>query len=99
MKYTIKISDDAYWDLADAIRYYRSVSSDELANRFRDSFKSSLVRIVENPENFRIRYKNIRSINLKIFPYQIHFYILEKIIFVVGVFHSKSNPKNWSKRL
>ena len=99
MKYKLLISDEAYWDIADAVDYYRHLLSENLENKFRAQLKVGFDYITENPEHFAIKYKGIRIYNLKTFPYQIHYLLEKENIFVFGVFHGKSNPNSWVKRL
>ncbi len=99
MKYKLLVSDEAYWDIADAVDYYRHILADNLENRFREELKQGLNYITENPEHLAVKYKEIRIYNLKKFPYQIHFLLNQNSILVFGVFRGKSNPKSWEERL
>ncbi len=95
MSYKLLLSDEAYYDILDAIEFYRILASPKIENKFREQ----LDYISKNPLNLSVKYRNIRIYNLKNFPFQIHFLVIEDFIFVIGIFHGKSNPKSWIDRM
>lgn len=99
MSYKLLLSDEAYYDILDAIEFYRILASPKIENKFREQLKFGIDYISKNPLNLSVKYRNIRIYNLKNFPFQIHFLVMEDSIYVIGIFHGKSNPKSWIDRM
>jgi len=99
MNYQLLISEEAFWDIEDAVKYYSEIPAENLDNRFLKQLKDGLNKITKKPLHYALKYKQIRIYNLKNFPYQIHFSVEENRILVLGVFHGKSDPKSWEERL
>lgn len=92
MAYKIIVSPRAQKEIENAIDYYSLYS-----------FKAPLtfVTLLENAYNtlaadpfFRIRYKNIRALKIKKFPYSLYFVIQEtsNTVRILSCFHNKRNP-------
>lgn len=92
------ISEEAFWDIKEAIGYYSQIS-ESISEKFKEQLSKGLDYIVSNPLTITLKYKIVRSYNLRSFPYQIHFIYEEERVMIVGVFHGKSNPKSWEDRL
>lgn len=86
-------------DISEAAEWYNS-KQDGLGNRFTQEVRSKVLFIIENPEISAIRYDNVRTTVLDIFPFMIHYMIdvKEKAIIIVAVFHTSLNPERWSDR-
>jgi hypothetical protein len=54
----------------------------------------------KNPKAPNIRYKNVRTAVLNMFPFLVHYTIDErnKTIVVSAVLHTSRNPKLWESR-
>ncbi|MCD4681595.1 MAG: type II toxin-antitoxin system RelE/ParE family toxin [Bacteroidales bacterium] len=52
-----------------------------------------------NPKAHNIRYENVRTAVLNVFPFMIHYSIDEKnqIVVVLAVLHTSRNPDIWGK--
>lgn len=72
---------------------------EELEERFLTQLKNEFEYIVKHPHSLAVKYKDIKISNLNNFPYQIHYLITKNVVRVFGVFHEKSTPKSWVKRL
>lgn len=96
--YKLLVSDEAILDIADAMFWY-NVSQGGLGDKFQKDLKTQLDLLRTNPESFQLRYKNVRVLFLKKYPFGIHYFIEENIIKVIAVFHTKRNPKRWTERL
>ncbi|MBA3706907.1 MAG: type II toxin-antitoxin system RelE/ParE family toxin [Bacteroidetes bacterium] len=82
--------------ITEAFKWYENKQSD-LGNDFLVSIENSLTIIEHNPDAFQLKYKHIRAVYIKQFPFGI-FYIIEKEkIIVIAVFHLSRNPKLWKK--
>ena len=84
-------------DLAEAIAWYEDVSAD-VANRFRSAVRSAFATIQSHPETYGIVFDDVRIARVSRFPYLVQFRIHSEIPYVLGVFHSASNPEKWQKR-
>lgn len=68
-----------------------------LGTDFLLSIEDSLLKIEKDPEAFQLKYKNIRAIYTKHFPYGVFYFINKNDIIVIAVFHLSRNPKLWKK--
>lgn len=84
-------------DLAAAIAWYTQISP-AIANRFRVAIKGSFSRIHEQPLVYGQLFDDVRCIRVQGFPYLIQYRLRDETPFVLGVFHSGSNPRRWRER-
>jgi toxin ParE1/3/4 len=93
MAYKIIVSPRAQKEIENAIDYYALYSVNAPFN-FVLSLKGAYDTLKEDPFR-RIRYKSIRSLKLKKFPYSIYFVIneTENLVRVLSCFHDKRNPE------
>lgn len=86
-------------DIADAASWYDSKQKG-LGKRFTQEIRSKVLLIRQNPKISAIRYDNVRTNVLDVFPFMIHYAIDEhnKTVIILGVFHTSINPDNWSKK-
>lgn len=56
--------------------------------------------IRQNPKASNVRYNNVRTAVLNVFPFMIHFTINEKskTIIISAVLHTSRNPELWKNR-
>lgn len=92
MAYRIIISPRAQQEIENAIDFYALYSAKAPL-----SFVTALsetYRVLEKNPNYRVRYKNVRAIKIRKFPYSLYFTINqdEKTIRVLSCFHNKRNP-------
>lgn len=92
MAYKIIVSPLTQKEIEAAIDYYSLYSKNAPIN-FIEALKEAYKTLETNPF-FRIRYKNIRALKLKRFPYSLYFIINENknIVRVLSCFHDKRNP-------
>lgn len=98
MSFQLVLSDEAVLDIEDAFVWYQKIEPN-LSEAFEKELYQSIAQITRNPNNFQIKYKNVKVIYLKKFPYGIHYFINEKTILVIGVFHTSRSPKRWFLRI
>lgn len=93
MVYNLIISPRAQKEIEKAIAYYIPNYSD-IPNNFIIQLQNVYKTLKTNPF-FKIRYKNIRSLKLKRYPYSIYFTINENnnTVKIISCFHLKQNPK------
>lgn len=100
MKYRIVSLPNVQTDIREAVSYYQQINptlSQQFVGRIREAF-----RFLElMPQGFQQKYKSVRTLLLKQFPYQIHYLIDDKnqTIIVLAVIHSYRNPQDYSARL
>jgi plasmid stabilization system protein ParE len=99
MSYQLLVSDEAYFDIEEALLYYTHLPSEKLEDRFLQQLNAGFDYIADFPLHLSVKYKEMRVYNLKGFPYQVHFMFVGSQVLVFGVFHEKSNPKSWEERL
>lgn len=82
--------------ITEAYTWYENKQAN-LGNDFLLSIEGSLKTIEKDPEAFQLKYKNIRAIYTKHFPYGVFYFINKKDIIVIAIFHLSRNPKLWKK--
>ncbi len=97
MAFRIKIDLDAHLDIQDGIAWYKTQQIG-LGRKFHSEIKLSLENLKTNPFN-QIRYKGIRCLPVKKYPYMIHYSVDEdkKLITVQAVFNTSRDPKIWER--
>ncbi|MBL8818606.1 MAG: hypothetical protein JNL58_21440 [Planctomyces sp.] len=61
-------------------------------------FEQRVDSVVAFPESFGVVFQNARAARLSGFPYLLLFEYGVGVVFVLGVFHSASNPAKWRGR-
>ena len=92
MSYKVIVSPRAQSEIENAIDYY-ALNSLYAPINFIAVLKAAYKTLETNPF-FGIRYKNIRSLKLKRYPYSLYFVINENknTVKVLSCFHNKRNP-------
>lgn len=92
MAYKIIVSPRAQKEIENAIDFYALHSTDAPVNFI--SVLIDIYSILEINPLFMRRYKNVRVVKIKKFPYSLYFIINEKqnTIRVLSYFHNKRNP-------
>jgi plasmid stabilization system protein ParE len=86
-------------DIRDAARWYNK-QSQGLGKRFIAEVRDSVQFIKQNPTASSIRYDEVRTTVLKVFPFMIHYTIDEdnKTVVISAVLHTSRDPEVWKKR-
>lgn len=66
---------------------------------FREELRSLWQRLRQNPEMYPVYNGEIRRALVHDFPYQVFFRVVEEVIEVLAVSHSKRLPDYWRTRL
>jgi toxin ParE1/3/4 len=92
MPYRIVVEPRALTDIQRVIDYYDEQQIG-LGKKFVDALEKYFVTISKNPF-YQVRYKIVRCLPLRKFPFMIHYYIDENIktVFIVSVFHTSQKP-------
>ncbi len=88
----LKISPLALIDLKESIEYY-NLQQENLGDDFAGKINSTFERIKENPKQFPKEFKEMRKAQTERFPFNIFFVSRENIAYILGIFHSRRNPK------
>jgi len=90
--YKVLYLDEVENDIAVAKQWYAEQQK-KLNVRFTAAVKETLSNILKMPSAYAVRYRNIRIAHIKIFPYNVHFYIDEiKVqVVIIGIVHNKRN--------
>jgi len=73
-KYKIKIEPEALADIQTITAWYNEAQT-RLGERFQKTVISHINSLNKNPQICAIRYKEIRCVLIKKFPYMVHFFI------------------------
>ena len=81
-------------EIEEAALWYNSQQTG-LGRRFTQIVRNDIKFVCKNPLAFALRYKNVRAIPLKKFPFLIYYRVNEtdKQIIVISVFHTSQNPE------
>ena len=92
MAYKVIISPRAQKEMEHAIDYY-ALYSEDVPRHFVSALKETFQALEINPF-FRVRYKNIRALKIKKFPYSLYFVVREEVstVRVLSCFHNRINP-------
>ncbi|MBU0489301.1 MAG: type II toxin-antitoxin system RelE/ParE family toxin [Bacteroidetes bacterium] len=82
----------------DAFLWYES-QREGLGFDFELCLEAAINKILRNPLLFEVRHLAFHVCFIDRFPYGIHYCIDEKTIRVLGVFHTRRNPKRWTARM
>ena len=90
--YTELYLDEVESDIAVAKQWYAEQQKG-LEVRFSAAVRETILKIMEIPSAYAVRYRNIRIAHTKIFPYNVHFYIDETKaqVVIIGIVHNKRN--------
>lgn len=86
-------------DIREAAKWYNKQQKG-LGKRFTAEVREKAHFIRQNPKASNMRYKNVRTAILNVFPFMIHYTIDEKdkTIIVSAVLHTSRNPELWKNR-
>ncbi len=99
MQYDLQYFDEVEIDINKAKTWYKQ-QKEGLEVEFAIAIQKTIERIVDKPQIFAVRYKNVRMAHPKVFPYNVHFYIDEvnTTVVITAIIHSKRNWKVARKR-
>ncbi|KOS07987.1 hypothetical protein AM493_19465 [Flavobacterium akiainvivens] len=94
MKLTVSLR--AKKDIRQALKWYEDKQKG-LGRRFVDTIRQEFDFIKNNPDSYQIRYKNVHTAVVSVFPYLIHYALdLNKNqITILAVIHTSLNPQKW----
>jgi plasmid stabilization system protein ParE len=86
-------------DIRKAAKWYNK-KSQGLGKRFTAEVREKVRFIKQNPTASNIRYDDVRTVVLNIFPYMVHYTFEErnKTVVVSAVLHTSIDPELWKTR-
>ncbi len=86
-------------DITVAVDYYKSLSP-LLTKQFLFRLREAKSHISKSPLGFQVKYKNVRTLLLKQFPYHIHYIVDENtnLIIILAIIHAYKNPQDYGSR-
>ena len=99
MKFRIIIQNAAKVDLRKAALYYNEAKKG-LGKEFLEKVKQNMERIKANPFIAQIRYFEVHTAVVEVFPYMIHYYLDsdKKAIVIIAVLHTSRDSEIWETR-
>ena len=94
-RFKVKVTEDAKLDVRDAVDWYE-FQRPGLGIRFKNHLNQAISQLKLNPYR-QIRFDSVRVVPMKIFPYTIHYELVEdkKLVVIISVFHNARSPKRW----
>jgi plasmid stabilization system protein ParE len=98
-KYKVKIEPEALAGIQEITDWYNDAQAG-LGKRFQKMVIKHINSLSKDPHIYAIRYKEIRCVLIKKFPYMAHFYINDKnnTIEVLAVISTSRNPIIWKEK-
>lgn len=98
-KHKIKIDQDAIADIQSITDWYNKAQKG-LGKRFQNTTVTQINALNRTPYSYAIRYREIRCMLVKNFPYMVHFFINEEndTIEVLAVIGTDRNPRIWEEK-
>src|ERR1041385_2594447 len=92
-KYSVFIESRAFMEIQNAISYYNSLSNG-LGEKFFADLDKQIEKLKISPF-FQVRYKDIRCLPLKKFPFMIHFTVneIQITVYIHAVINCYQNPE------
>jgi len=93
MNYKVILKPTAELEIAEACEWYAS-KNENLGSDLLCKIEDEINRLSQNPYQFQKRYRSVRIVFTKRFPYGIHYTIEDKKVFVHAFLHTSRNPRS-----
>jgi plasmid stabilization system protein ParE len=99
MRYKSVIENLAKEDLREAVKWYDSQQIG-LGKKFLATVKKTIDQLKSYPDIAQIRYYEVHTAVIEIYPYLIHYYVdpTVKAIIIIGILHTSRDTSIWDKR-
>ena len=99
MSYRFVSKPTVTFDIEAIVSYYKNIFPD-VVDAFLDRLEEAKKYISNYPVAFQVKYKNVRTLLLKQFPYHIHYIVDEskQQIIILAVVHAYKYPNYYSDR-
>jgi plasmid stabilization system protein ParE len=92
------VTADASAELIEAQGWYEN-EAPGLGRRFSEAVDGVIARMISNPRQFPVIYKNVRRALLRRFPYSLMFVVEpDGTLTVIACFHGSRDPAHWQRR-
>ena len=100
MKFNVRVEPQALTDIQEITDWYNNKQAG-LGKQFQNTAIKQIDSLCKNPYVCAIRYKEIRCMLLRKFPYMTHFYINEetRTVEVLAVISTSRNPNIWNEKI
>jgi plasmid stabilization system protein ParE len=88
MLFNVNFSDESLLDIREIREYYSQVSL-IILKKFDDELTKSIELLKLNPNHFQKRYRNIKIVFTKKFPFGIHYIFENNMIYIQRILHQK----------
>jgi mRNA-degrading endonuclease RelE of RelBE toxin-antitoxin system len=97
--FKLQIDEEALQDIQDATDWYNE-QLEGLGTRFQKQVKTQINSLEKNAAFHAVRYKKVRCMLIKKFPFMVHYSLDEtlSLVEVFAVIHTRRNPKIWEER-
>jgi plasmid stabilization system protein ParE len=98
-RFKVKIEPEALADIQEITDWYNEKKAG-LGRRFQKTAIKQINSLNKDPQIYLIRYKEIRCMIIKKFPYMAHFYVNDEnnTVEVLAVISTERNPKIWKEK-
>jgi plasmid stabilization system protein ParE len=86
MLFNVNFSDESLLDIRETREYYSQVSL-IILKKFDDELTKSIELLKVNPNHFQKRYRNIKIVFTKKFPFGIHYIFENNRIYIQRILH------------
>jgi plasmid stabilization system protein ParE len=99
MSYSVVNRPAVSLDIIKATDYYKNINP-KLAKQFLFRIREARAYIAHTPLGFQVKYKDVRTLQLKQFPYHIHYLIddSKNQIIILAIIHAHKKPADYLKR-
>ena len=98
MAYKVVIKTLAEKDISEAAEYYYK-KAPHLISEYIVAVNNAVELLLKNPKHFQRRYKEVRVIFIKPFPFGLYYTIEDQTVFVHAVLHTRRDPKIAMERI
>ena len=94
MVWKLAYFDEVKQDVKEAKNWYFK-RQPGLEKRFALDVKEALDRLKKDPLHYEVKYRNVRTVLCRVFPYAIHFYIDEPAdrLVIIAIVHQHRDPE------
>ena len=97
MRFRLIIKPLAEKDIEELYTWYNR-EQEGLGDDFLNELERSLELIASNPNQYQIRYKEVRMTKINRFPICLHHTVEKETVFIHAVLSTSRNPLIWRKR-
>ncbi|TRX31921.1 hypothetical protein FNW52_18205 [Flavobacterium sp. ZT3R18] len=99
MRYKSFIENLAKEDLREAVKWY-DLQQIGLGKKFLATVKKTINQLKSYPDIAQIRYYEVHTAVMEVYPYLIHYYVdpAIKTIIIIGILHTSRDTSIWDKR-